>query len=115
MPSSHTCSYLTTSPLPRARHILLPIQHSEPIEIILSFYFLVSKAVQVEWRKGEKTDRLTDRNKNNICHWHRKQIYRGIFLVVQPLRLLASNSGGTGSIPGRGTKIVHAARCAQEV
>ena len=107
-PSSHTCSCLTTSPLPRAQHILLSTQHSEPIKIILSFYFLVSKAVQIEWRKWEKTDRLTDTNKNNICHWHRKQIYGGTFLAVQPLRLLTSNAGGRGSIPGQETKIPHA-------
>ena len=32
-----------------------------------------------------------------------------IFLVVQWLRLCAANAGGRGSIPGRGTKILHAA------
>jgi len=47
-----------------------------------------------------RKNRLTDTNKNNICHWHRKQIYGGTFLVVQPLRLLASKSGSMGSIPG---------------
>lgn len=36
------------------------------------------------------------------------------FLVVQWLRLLASNSGGTGSIPVGGTKIPHAAWCGQK-
>ena len=33
----------------------------------------------------------------------------GTSLVVQWLRLCASNSGGTGSIPGQGTKSPHAA------
>ena len=32
----------------------------------------------------------------------------GTSLVVQWLRLCASDAGGTGSIPGRGTKIPHA-------
>ena len=31
----------------------------------------------------------------------------GTSLAVQWLRFHASNSGGTGSIPGRGTKILH--------
>ena len=33
----------------------------------------------------------------------------GTSLVVQSLRLRASTAGGTGSIPGRGTKVLHAA------
>ena len=33
----------------------------------------------------------------------------GTSLVVQRLRLHASNAGGVGSIPGWGTKIPHAA------
>ena len=33
---------------------------------------------------------------------------RGISLVVQWLKLQASNAEGTGSIPGQGTKIPHA-------
>ena len=35
----------------------------------------------------------------------------GTSLVVQWLRLRASTAGGAGSIPGRGTKIPHAAWC----
>ena len=34
--------------------------------------------------------------------------------MVQWLRLRASTAGGTGSIPGWGTKILHAARCGQK-
>ena len=34
----------------------------------------------------------------------------GVSLVVQWLRLHASNAGGMGSIPGQGTKIPHASR-----
>ena len=34
-------------------------------------------------------------------------------MVVQWLRLHASNLGGVGSIPGQGTKIPHAKRCIQ--
>ena len=34
-------------------------------------------------------------------------------LVVQQLKLLASNTGGVGLIPGQGTKIPHAERCGQ--
>ena len=33
--------------------------------------------------------------------------------MVQWLRLRASTAGGTGSIPGRGTKIPNDARCGQ--
>jgi len=36
----------------------------------------------------------------------------GTSLVVQLLRLLASNAGGMDSIPGRGTKIPYALNCA---
>ena len=32
----------------------------------------------------------------------------GTFLAVQWLRFYASSSGGTGSVPGQGTKIPHA-------
>ena len=38
---------------------------------------------------------------------------QGISLVVQRLRLQASNAGGVGSIPGQGTKIPHAVQCGQ--
>ena len=38
---------------------------------------------------------------------------RGTSLAVRWLRLCASTAGGTGSIPGRGTKIPHAAWCGQ--
>ena len=43
-----------------------------------------------------------------------KEITRGICLAVQWLRLYASNSGGTGSISGWGTKIPHAVGCFQK-
>ena len=39
----------------------------------------------------------------------------GLPLVVQWLRLHTSNAGGTGSIPGQGTKIVHAAQHGQKL
>ena len=35
--------------------------------------------------------------------------FGGTYLVVQWLRLPASTAGGTGLIPGQGTKILHAA------
>ena len=38
----------------------------------------------------------------------------GTSLAVQGLRLCASNAGGAGLIPGRGTKIPHAARHGQK-
>ena len=38
----------------------------------------------------------------------------GTSLVVQWLRLCASNAGGVGSIPGLGTKIPHAVQWEQE-
>ena len=34
--------------------------------------------------------------------------------MVQWLRFSASTAGGTSSIPGRGTKIPHAAQCSQK-
>ena len=40
---------------------------------------------------------------------HIKGAARGTSLEVQWLRLLASNAGGAGSIPGQGTKIPHVA------
>ena len=36
-------------------------------------------------------------------------------LAVQWLRLHASTARGTGSIPGRGTKIPHAMQCSQQL
>ena len=41
-------------------------------------------------------------------------IFKEISLAVQWLRLCTSTAGGTGSIPGRGTKIPHAAQCSQK-
>ena len=35
--------------------------------------------------------------------------------MVQWLRFHASNAGGTGQIPGRGTKIPHALCCGQKI
>ena len=40
-----------------------------------------------------------------------KNMSMGTSLVVQWLRLHASTAGDTGSIPGGGTKILHAAQC----
>ena len=39
----------------------------------------------------------------------------GTSLAVQWFRLCTSNAGGTGSIPGRGTKIPYAARRGQKI
>ena len=44
----------------------------------------------------------------------RLKVRQGTFLAVQWLRLLASTTGGAGSIPGWGTKIPHAAQCGQK-
>ena len=43
-----------------------------------------------------------------------KIVSPGTSLAVQQLGLRASTAGGAGSIPGRGTKTLHAARCGQE-
>ena len=43
-----------------------------------------------------------------------KYEYHGTSPVAQWLRLHASNAGGVGSIPGWGTKILHAPRCGQK-
>ena len=40
---------------------------------------------------------------------------QGTFLVVQWLRFPTANAGGVGSIPGRGTKISHAAQRGQKI
>ena len=40
--------------------------------------------------------------------------FLGSFLAAQWLGLGASTSGGAGLIPGRGTKILHAAGCGQK-
>ena len=40
-----------------------------------------------------------------------KVVKPGTSPAVQWLRLCTSTAGGTGSIPGWGTKILHAARC----
>ena len=40
-----------------------------------------------------------------------QELGRGTSLVVQWLGLHASTAGGTGSIPGRGTRIPCAVRC----
>ena len=42
-----------------------------------------------------------------------QNMIRGTALVVQWLRLRASTAGGMGSIPGQGTKNLHAARHSQ--
>ena len=41
-------------------------------------------------------------------------MFLGTSLAVQGLRLHASNAGGTGSIPGQGTKIPHAKQHSQK-
>ena len=43
-----------------------------------------------------------------------QKLQTGTFLEVQWLRLHTPNAGGTGSIPGRGSKIPHAMRCGQK-
>ena len=48
-----------------------------------------------------------------VIQFHPIKIAPGISLAVQWLRLCAPNAGGTGLIPGWGTKIPHAALCDQ--
>ena len=48
-----------------------------------------------------------------IQTWHLLRSHVGTSLAVQWVRIIASTAGGMGSIPGRGTKIPHAARCGQ--
>ena len=47
-------------------------------------------------------------------HWSLKLPLLGTFLVVQWLRLHASTAGGMGSIPGWGTKMLHALQCGKK-
>ena len=49
-----------------------------------------------------------------FCISNRARKVLGTFLVVQWLRLHASNARGTGSIPGQGTKIPQAVQCHQK-
>ena len=45
------------------------------------------------------------------------EVYEGLLitgLAVQCLRFCAPNVGGTGSIPGRGTKILQTAQCTKK-
>ena len=67
------------------------------------------------WREGQGPG-LCDPRKGgpeNVATWSRgspritgaKDMHSRDFLVVQWLRLSASTSGGTGSLPGQGTKI----------
>ena len=43
-----------------------------------------------------------------------RKIFLRTSLAIQWLRLCASTAGGTGSIPGQGTKISHATQCNQK-
>ena len=43
------------------------------------------------------------------------QISGGTSLAMQRLRFHTSNAEGTGSIPGQGNKVPHAAQCGQKV
>ena len=52
-----------------------------------------------------RTSQKREVNKSTINNYN-----RGTSLVVQWLRLHASTAGGTGSVPGRGTKITHGKR-----
>ena len=49
-----------------------------------------------------------------VCYILLKYCCWGTSLAVQWLRLCASNAGGAGSIPGRGTKVPHATWCGQK-
>ena len=50
----------------------------------------------------------------NHCHCLLKMHILWEFPVVQWLELCASNAGGTDSVPGWGTKILHGAQCGQK-
>ena len=56
----------------------------------------------------------TKTRRNQINNVKKKKWAYWASLVVQRLRLHASTVGGTGSIPGWGTKILHAAWCSQK-
>ena len=52
------------------------------------------------------------------CTWLKEEFKEEMWwtsLVVQWLRLCASTTGGLGSIPGQGTKILHATWCNQKI
>ena len=54
----------------------------------------------------------TPRGKPGLCSYLslKSSHFRGTSLAVQWLALRASNAGGAGLIPGRGTRIPHVAR-----
>ena len=39
----------------------------------------------------------------------------GTSMVIQRLRLCTSSAGGSGSIPGQETKILHSVQCGQQI
>ena len=92
----------------------LGLPHCRPILYHLS---QIRKKYQIpqphHYRLYQKT--LNQKNENHALshkpsnHW--KWVWVGTSLVVQWLGLWASNAGGTGSIPGWGTQILHAVQC----
>ena len=67
-------------------------------------YHLSQRPPSMETGLGEGKVRVKQRQ--NVRDGH-----SGISLVVQQLRLHASNAGDMGSIPDQGTKIPHATHC----
>ena len=60
--------------------------------------------LEVEWCIGEK-----------IWDLKLEDLHPENSLVVQWFTLHVSTAGGTGSVPGQGTKIPRAARCSQKI
>ena len=69
--------------------------------------FKIRKLNKTKISLGKQDTLMIDAHK--LHGIHNQTVFAGTSLVVQRLRLRASTAGGTGSIPGRGTKIPHAA------
>ena len=67
-----------------------------------------------KWNRAGHYGPCPHRPQPAFCLWKNfsQRISLGTSLIVQWLRLRPSNAGGTGSIPGQGTKIPHAVSAA---
>ena len=71
--------------------------------------------ITITTRKPSDKSRMWDLLQDTWSVLLQKQHHEGTSLEVQRLRLCASTAGSAGSIPGRGTKVPHAAWCGQKV
>ena len=77
---------------------------------------MVKDTVTSEQKNKQDKKKKKRKGKKKKCkHQHYKPPNTSrTSLVVQWLRIRASNTGGTGSIPGQGTRILHACHMAKK-